>query len=129
MNAVREEALKLIEKELADANTKFPPFSSPHEGYAVLKEEFEECFDELVNAKGHLECVWQDIKKNTTPSLPIALLRKDAIALVVEAVQLAAMCDKFDNSMGLAKEITTVLEKERERIANGRTRIGETRNT
>jgi hypothetical protein len=37
-----------VRDELARARKKFPrPQSSPHEGYGVLKEEFDECWDDI----------------------------------------------------------------------------------
>ena len=46
-----KEALELVKIELKDANSKFPLFNSPHEGYAVIKEELEELWDEIKNDK------------------------------------------------------------------------------
>ena len=60
-------AITLVKKELARARTKFDSFNSPHEGYAVIKEEVDE--------------MWDDIKAN-----------KDASE---EAVQVAAMALRF----------------------------------
>jgi len=37
--------------ELAFALTKFPPFNSSHEGYAVILEELDELWDEIKNNK------------------------------------------------------------------------------
>ena len=119
MNAVKDDVLLLVEKELAFANTKFPPFSSTHEGYAVLKEEYEECFDEIVNARGNLGLLWQATKNNTSPAQAIIMFKATAVNLAVEAIQLAAMCDKYDNSLGLVHSINEVLDRERERISNG----------
>ena len=46
-----------ILRELKRARAKFPDFNSPHEGYAVLKEEVEEMWDAIKNddTKGALE--------------------------------------------------------------------------
>ncbi len=45
MNAVEKDVNELIFKELNSANEKHPLFSSPHHGYAVIKEEIEEVMD------------------------------------------------------------------------------------
>lgn len=37
----------LVELELVRATKKFGPFASAHEGYAVIKEELEELWDEI----------------------------------------------------------------------------------
>ena len=42
MNAVEEDVKQLVEKELESANKHFPQFHSPHEGWAVIREEAEE---------------------------------------------------------------------------------------
>ena len=42
MNAVSEDVKLLVEKELEAANERFPQFHSPHEGWAVIREEAEE---------------------------------------------------------------------------------------
>lgn len=36
-----------VRQELLSATGKFGPFASAHEGYAVLKEEVEELWDEI----------------------------------------------------------------------------------
>lgn len=119
MNAVKEEVVALVNKELEFANTKFPLFNSTHEGYAIIKEEYEECFDEMVNIRGRLSMVWHATKNNTSTSQAIILLKEDAVKLAVEAIQLAAMCDKYDTSLGLLHGIGVILNRESERISNG----------
>lgn len=66
----RKEALKLIKKELENAQVKFSEFNSRHEGYAVILEELDE--------------LWDNIKNN----LPIEPVKS-------EAVQVAAMALRF----------------------------------
>ena len=46
-----EEALTLVACELANAQHAFPPFRSPHEGYAILLEELDELWLEIKNDK------------------------------------------------------------------------------
>ncbi len=43
----RVEAFEAVEIELAKAHTKFPAFNSSHEGYGIIKEEFDELWDEI----------------------------------------------------------------------------------
>jgi len=45
------EFFDLIEKELHRSNSTFPLFHSPHEGYAVIKEELDELWDEIKSIK------------------------------------------------------------------------------
>ena len=63
-------ALAEIQNEFEKASKKFPRFNSTHEGYAVLKEEVDE--------------LWDNIKGNGTNSL----LRE-------EAIQVGAMAMRF----------------------------------
>ena len=39
----------LIEEEMAEANKLHPLFASPHEAWAVIREEIEELHDSLYN--------------------------------------------------------------------------------
>ena len=43
----REDVLFMFRTEYQRATEKFGPFASYHEGYAVLKEEVEELWDEI----------------------------------------------------------------------------------
>lgn len=74
----KKKIVALILKEFDDANSKYPAFHSTHEGYAVIKEEFDE--------------LWDEIKKNKS------LSTNDR--MVAEAVQVAAMTVKFIYNLG-----------------------------
>ncbi len=67
--------------ELKQATDKFGPFASAHEGYAVLKEEFDE--------------LWDAVKTN------------DESEMILEARQIGAMAIRFLWDMS---EMKTVLE-------------------
>lgn len=66
--------------ELERASTKFPAFNSPHEGWAVLREEVDELWDEI-KRKDHSNA---DIRR--------------------EAVQVAAMALRFLRDCTWAEE-------------------------
>jgi hypothetical protein len=66
-------ALADVVTEVEMATERFPPMNSAHEGFAVLKEEVDELWDEVKKKQGE-----RDIEK----------LRK-------EAVQVAAMAIRF----------------------------------
>ena len=65
--------LEDVKTELLRATKKFSPFHSGHEGYAVIKEELEE--------------LWEEIKKKK--------LSRDLPTMRREAVQVAAMALRF----------------------------------
>ena len=70
-------------------------YASPHEGYAVLKEEVEEAEEciQLLNEK--LSKVWQNIRINWNDSTAVYEAYQSAIVLAEEAVQCAAVCERF----------------------------------
>ncbi len=56
------DAEQAVVRELREANEKFPSFNSRHEGYAVIKEELDELWDDIKNKDAHpdditAECV------------------------------------------------------------------------
>jgi hypothetical protein len=53
---------RLIEIELEEANKKFSPFSSRHEAYGVLLEEYEEMKAEIEEIKAELNHYWTACK-------------------------------------------------------------------
>ncbi len=72
-----ESVLSQIRSELIRATSKHGPMRSAHEGYAVLKEEVDE--------------LWDDVKANNHRGA------------VIEAVQVAAMAARFVLDVGAAK--------------------------
>lgn len=94
---MKESIEKLIAEELQKANAKFPPFASRHEGAAVIREEIEEAEQELQNLQTNHNIFWQYIKRKGEPGEChyLAKMREKAINLTEEAIQVAAMCDKY----------------------------------
>ena len=99
MNAVQDDVVKLVDKELESANKKFPMFRSAHEGYAVILEELDEVKDELESIDGLLALLWRGIKENNLNGTPICHIYHNAISLACEAIQVAAMAKEFQESM------------------------------
>lgn len=64
MNAVSEDVEKLVEKELEAANERFPQFHSPHEGWAVIREEVEELRQETDDVEEALNILWGRVRYN-----------------------------------------------------------------
>ena len=79
-STITKEAFEAVEKELARAELKFPPFNSYHEGYAIIKEEVDE--------------LWGEVKDK----------RRKRDNLYYEATQVAAMAIRF---MKLVREKET----------------------
>lgn len=93
-NLVKQDVNELAKQELKLANENFPPFNSNHEGYAVLLEEVEEAEYEMDMVKSNLRYVWYSVK-NDRPVDTAEDVKNHAVRLACEAIQVAAMCDKF----------------------------------
>ena len=99
MNAVRKDVESLLQKELDSANKKFPLFHSPHEGYSVILEEVQEAEEELKAVQTDVDNMWVGVKANNIGSFAFASgLKENAIKLACEAIQVAAMAQKFIDS-------------------------------
>ncbi len=71
-----------IEKEVENAESRFPEYNSSHEGYAVIAEELDELW-ELVREHSH------DYKKEYAEAKQIACT----------AVRYMRMCQRFDKEL------------------------------
>lgn len=101
MSEIKSEVEKLVQKELESANQRFPMFRSDHEGAAVIFEEIQEAEQELKISKSNFENLWNAVKRNESSNfLAIYLLRLNgnAVRLACEAIQVAAMSQKFIDS-------------------------------
>lgn len=87
----------LLNSELNKAVDKFGAFNNSHEGYAIIKEEFEEIEDEYIQSQLDINNLWNNIKNNnTTEQFTYALmLLTDAKRLAFEAIQTATMAKRF----------------------------------
>ena len=72
-------------------------YASEHEAYAVLKEEVEEAADFMDRMNKNLAYIWALIKNNHIwrGQEAIAGTEKFAVELAEEAVQCAAVCERF----------------------------------
>lgn len=70
-------------------------YNSNHEGYAVLKEEIEEAQDAFIGLNCNLSKIWNGVKINFITEMDIEHAKQFAIALAEEAVQCAAVCERF----------------------------------
>lgn len=100
---IQAEIARLAEAEhirsYAIGNDKF---HTPHEGYAVLLEEVEETTEEAERFKTHLEILWIYIlQNNQVQALKMAeRMYKTALAAAYEAIQVAAMAEKYLQCLG-----------------------------
>jgi hypothetical protein len=95
---LKEQVLKLSEEEARRSMLKHPLFNSTHEGYAVIKEEIEEAEQELNDVNAQLQRSWYFIKHNEDADKDMLRLKEYAVNLAAEAIQVAAMAQKFIDS-------------------------------
>lgn len=74
-------------------------YHSTHEAYAVLKEEIEEAQECLSYMLLHLGEIWKGVKDNNIANIDIEQCKQFAIALAEEAVQCAAVCERFEETI------------------------------
>lgn len=98
MNAVKEDVEKLVQKELESANQRFPMFRSDHEGAAVILEEIEEAEHELNEVRFEFKEMWRSVKLNIGGIPFCEAVLKRSLNLACEAIQVAAMAQKFMDS-------------------------------
>lgn len=95
MNAVKDDIELLVNKELQAAYALHGPFSSPHEGWAVLLEEIEEMAEEVKEVRDAHGLIWQLVRKDRSAYGCAKLIKEAAVQAAAEAVQVAAMAEKF----------------------------------
>lgn len=125
MDAIRADVERLVEKELLEANKKFPLFHSPHEGAAVIKEEIDEVEEVYIDISNLFDVIWDWVKKDKDPDMikdGMYRLKKHAEHLAVEAIQVAAMAQKFIDSQAeemRQKKIDSLKKQIRKLEGNG----------
>ena len=100
MSEIKSEVENLVQKELESANQKFPVFHSDYEGAAVIFEEIEEAESEMRAVNRHFVSTWYLVKQNERIKAYsyINKLKNSAVNLACEAIQVAAMAQKFIDS-------------------------------
>ncbi len=56
------DALTKVSLEVKDARSKYAPCKSYHEGYAIIKEEFDELWDEIKNKRRDEHAIFIEAK-------------------------------------------------------------------
>lgn len=96
MTKLMDDVKFLVGVELTRANEQHPLFHSPHEGIAVIEEEIHEARAEMLMLYKKLEeskhRVWND------EDVDVWEMRHISKMLACEAIQVAAMCEKYEMS-------------------------------
>lgn len=74
-------------------------YNSEHEGYAVLLEEVEEAKECLQIAEEKLKDLWKSVRKNVYADDTLWKIKVAAINMAQEAVQVAAVCERFEETI------------------------------
>lgn len=102
----------VVAEELEEANESFPLFNSNHEGYAVIAEELEEVQAENQAMIQAINVLWEDVKRNRKTTDIGEALQNVAVKLACEAIQVAAMAEKYNTSMEQRGEVEEVCKQE-----------------
>lgn len=91
------EAIELAVKfEHNNITTKYGDvYASEHEGYAVLLEEVQEAEENLEYINRCMQELWKEIRINFVTEEFLKGVKAGAIELANEAVQCAAVCERF----------------------------------
>lgn len=81
-------------------------YHSTHEGYAILLEEAQECTEEAHRIGAKMELLWNQVRCNKDEMIwnQLEEIKQAALSTAEEAVQVAAVCEKFKETM-TAREI------------------------
>ena len=106
MKKLLDDISVLIEGELLSANKTFPMFASDHEGAAVILEEIEEVKEALCGVEAYYAELWDSVKENRDVEARVCAggLKHEAKNVAAEAVQVAAMAQKFIDSQDIRYE-------------------------
>lgn len=74
-------------------------YASEHEGYAVLLEEVEEAADNLKYINLCMNELWNEVKSDAVSKDFLNSIKLGAIELAKEAVQCAAVCERFQKTI------------------------------
>lgn len=101
MKELQRDIEYLVSEELIRANKKNPMFHSDHEAFGVIDEEVRETIDEseliIAGCAGFRTAVHRDYSRNVKGDA-IVIIKEAAVRCACEAVQVAAMCDKWVQS-------------------------------
>lgn len=95
-DVIRKKIEECVRNERLEAEAKFGLIHNDHERWALMKEELEESCECAEQIKLLMEKLWSEIRMNNTVSIYnyVKDVHDWAIAMAIEACQLAAMCEK-----------------------------------
>lgn len=110
---IAEEATKCIDQavlyELRNiVKVHGPTFASEHEGYAVLLEEVEEACEAAEFMQDELKRLWTSIRQNKFSNFELSQVYNFAKGLADEAVQVAAVCECFMETVKRKEELQSI---------------------
>lgn len=102
MTVHEKECTELIQKEMMDGIMNHGLFATPHEGLAVIMEEVEEARISMTDVESAFDGLKHAVFHNTEgEALDFAeSLKIYGLALMLEAMQVAAMAGKFKQTFG-----------------------------
>lgn len=94
---------ELISRERLRIIETYGPYNSAHEGYSILAEEINEIEDEMNILKVAQDLMWTEVKNDNLfgAKKSAERIKKRAIRIIAEAIQVAAVCDKFQDLEGV----------------------------
>lgn len=98
MDELMKEVSRLVGEEYQRAAAEHGgAANTPHEGYALIKEEVEEAKEELVGVENQLGRLWNCVKSNDSKLAlrrHVDRIKHQAIIGACELIQVAAMAEK-----------------------------------
>lgn len=93
-------------EELQRANKIHPQFTDMHHGYAVIKEEVEECEEALEMIQLHSNYLWNNVRTDNLDGFKAetVIIKRYAIELALEAIQVAAVAQKLMNMLEMEEK-------------------------
>lgn len=87
-------------------------FNSHHEAFAVLMEEADEVKDEIDKLNSNMSTLWQMVKRDADPELHIYRTKQDVYRIILEAIQVAAVLEKYRSTNELLSTAVKEVEKQ-----------------
>lgn len=115
MKELQRDIEYLVSEELTRANKKNPLFHSDHEAFGVIDEEVREVINEVglitANCTEFRDATYKDSVFDTKADA-ILRIKIAAVKCACEAVQVAAMCEKWVMTDEQEIELSKILAKE-----------------